>query len=114
MVGEIFGSVAAVATANVALTEGLIKWFKIEKKWMKVTIAWVCPLILCIVGLLIQAGIVVTFGPITSWVAWVLTICTGVGVGLMSNGIADLEFVQKALGWIKDAVAKVTTKKENK
>ena len=38
MVGEIFGSVAAVATANVALTEGLIKWFKIEKKWMKVTI----------------------------------------------------------------------------
>ena len=107
-----FSTLAGVAAVNVFITETIVKLAKVEKGWVKQLISWLTPVVLCVVGLLCQLGIFADYGTIASWQGWVLTLVTGLGLGLTSNGLYDLQFVQKILEWIESLINKRKAVKE--
>ena len=109
-----FSTLAGVAAVNVFITETIVKLAKVEKGWVKQLISWLTPVVICIVGLLCQLGIFADYGTIASWQGWVLTLVTGLGLGLTSNGLYDLPFVQKILEWIESLINKRKAVEEEK
>jgi hypothetical protein len=95
-----FSTLAGVAAVNVFVTEAIVKGCKVTKDWAKQLISWATPLLLSIVGLLCQFGLFADYGPITDWHAWIYTIVTGLGLGLVSNGLYDIPFIQQILYWL--------------
>lgn len=95
-----FSTLAGVAAVNVFITEAIVKGCKVTKDWAKQLISWATPLLLSIVGLLCQFGLFAGYGPITDWHAWIYTIVTGLGLGLVSNGLYDIPFIQQFLDWL--------------
>jgi hypothetical protein len=95
-----FSTLAGVAAVNVFVTEAIVKGCKVTKDWAKQLISWATPLLLSIVGLLCQFGLFADYGPITDWHAWIYTIVTGLGLGLVSNGLYDVPFIQQFLDWL--------------
>lgn len=95
-----FSTLAGVAAVNVFITEAIVKGCKVTKDWAKQLISWATPLLLSIVGLLCQFGLFAGYGPITDWHAWIYTIVTGLGLGLVSNGLYDIPFIQQFLEWL--------------
>ena len=95
-----FSTLAGVAAVNVFVTETIVKTCKVTKDWAKQLISWATPLLLSIVGLLCQFGLFAGYGPITDWHAWIYTIVTGLGLGLVSNGLYDVPFIQQLLDWL--------------
>ena len=95
-----FSTLAGVAAVNVFVTEAIVKGCKVTKDWAKQLISWATPLLLSIVGLLCQFGLFADYGPITNWHAWIYTIVTGLGLGLVSNGLYDIPFIQQFLDWL--------------
>ena len=95
-----FSTLAGVAAVNVFVTEAIVKGCKVTKDWAKQLISWATPLLLSIVGLLCQFGLFADYGPITDWHAWIYTIVTGLGLGLVSNGLYDVPFIQQLLDWL--------------
>ena len=95
-----FSTLAGVAAVNVFITEAIVKGCKVTKDWAKQLISWATPLLLSIVGLLCQFGLFADYGQITDWQAWIYTIVTGLGLGLVSNGLYDIPFVQQFLEWL--------------
>ena len=107
-----FATFAAFAAVTVAASEGLIKSFKIEKGWAKQLVSWLLPIVFGVVGFLCQLGIFAEFGPITDWMGWVFTILTGLGAGLVANGLYDIKGVQVLLNAIEDLIRKLFHKNE--
>jgi hypothetical protein len=95
-----FSTLAGVAAVNVFITEAIVKGCKVTKDWAKQLISWATPLLLSIVGLLCQFGLFADYGHITDWHAWIYTIVTGFGLGLVSNGLYDIPFIQQFLEWL--------------
>ena len=95
-----FSTLAGVAAVNVFVSEAIVKGCKVTKDWAKQLISWATPLLLSIVGLLCQFGLFADYGPITDWHAWIYTIVTGLGLGLVSNGLYDIPFIQQFLEWL--------------
>jgi len=109
---EYFGTLAAVVALDVLITEGIIKTCKVAKDWAKQLIAWVTPIVLSVVGLLCGWGIFAEYGTPADWYAWVYTALTGVGVGLVANGVYDINLVQRALEYIVSLIEKLRKKEE--
>ena len=95
-----FSTLVGVAAVNVFVTEAIVSKCKVTKEWAKQLISWITPLVLSVAGLLCQLGLFADYGVITDWHAWIYTILTGVGLGLVSNGLYDIPFVQTILDWI--------------
>lgn len=101
---ESFSSFGGLATLNVFLSELIIKTCKINKSWVKQTISWIFPIILCIIGYIMNIGMFIPFNELVDWQGWVYTILTGLGIGLTSNGIFDITVTQNILDYIKKGI----------
>ena len=85
--------------------------FGIKADWLKQLISWVCPMLLSVLGFVFGFGIFGAYGTISSVSGWFYTVLTGLGLGLTSNGIYDIELVQNIIKNVKELV---TTTKINK
>lgn len=110
LVATYFATIGGVAALNVIVTEFLNKAVG-AKGWVKQVVSWVCPLVIAIVGLVFGWGIFAGYGTIGSVAAWFYTILTGFGIGLVSNGLYDIKYVQKVITFIKELFTKTEINK---
>ena len=103
-----FSTIAGVAAFDVAVSAWLIGICKVTKNWLKQLISWVLPVVICAIAYLLQFGLFADYGTIAEWQGWVLTAVTALGIGLIANGIYDIEFVKMLIEGIK----KLFTKKQ--
>lgn len=89
----IFGAIAAVASA---VASPIISWTKAQGIWQQV-ISWVVAVALTFAawGLQLLPDIPALVDPTWLWVA-----LQGVCVGLVSNGIYDIPFIQKIYAFL--------------
>ena len=106
-----FSTFSGVSALNVVATEMINTTFRIKAGWLKQLISWVCPMLLSILGFVFGFGIFGAYGTISSVSGWIYTVLTGLGLGLTSNGIYDIEFVQNIIKNVKELI---TTTKINK
>ena len=93
-INTVFASLAGVAAGSVFVSALLIKWVKAEKDWVKQLISWVSPVALFVAGNLLNIGFMAEF-------TWLMTFAYGLGAGLVSNGIFDIELVKAILAALK-------------
>lgn len=96
-----FSSISTLATFTLLLTEMLKSKLNLSKKWQKQLLSWSLPCILSIIGLVFGLGIFADFGTISSASAWLQTILTGIGIGLTSNGVYEIDYVKELLTYLK-------------
>lgn len=106
-----FSTLGGVSALNVVVTEMINSAFGIKAGWLKQLISWVCPMLLSILGFVFGFGIFSAYGTISSVSGWIYTVLTGLGLGLTSNGIYDIEWVQNIIKNVKELI---TTTKINK
>lgn len=106
-----FSTFGGVSALNVVVTEMINSTLGIKASWLKQLISWLCPMLLSVLGFVFGLGMFSAYGTITSVSGWIYTVLTGVGLGLTSNGIYDIEWVQNIMKNIKELV---TTTKINK
>ena len=97
-----FSTLGGVSALNVVVTEMINSAFGIKAGWLKQLISWVCPMLLSILGFVFSFGIFSAYGTISSVSGWIYTVLTGLGLGLTSNGIYDIEFVQNIIKTLKN------------
>lgn len=107
-----FSSLGGLSALNVLITDWIVKVCKVQKGWVKQLISWIVPVVLSVLGFCLGLGLFAGYGALTAWTGWVYTILTGVGVGLISNGLYDISGVQKALDWITDLIKRLVPKKQ--
>lgn len=90
----VFASLAGVAAGSVFISALLIKWLKVTKAWVKQLVSWIAPLVIFVVGNLLNFGFMAEF-------TWLMTVVYGLGAGLVSNGIFDIALVQAILAALK-------------
>ena len=106
-----FSTLGGVSALNVVVTEMINSAFGIKAGWLKQLISWVCPMLLSVLGFVFGFGIFGAYGTISSVSGWIYTVLAGLGLGLASNGIYDIELVQNIIKNVKELV---TTTKINK
>ena len=106
-----FSTLGGVSALNVVVTEMINTTFGIKGARLKQLISWVCPMLLSVLGFVFGFGIFAAYGTISSVSGWIYTVLTGLGLGLTSNGIYDIEFVQNIIKNVKELI---TTTKINK
>ena len=106
-----FSTLGGVSALNVVVTEMINSAFGVKASWLKQLISWVCPMLLSVLGFVFGFGIFGAYGTISSVSGWIYTVLTGLGLGLTSNGIYDIEWVQNIIKNVKELV---TTTKINK
>lgn len=94
-----FGTLAGFAAVSVFLGSVATTLFKIEKSWVKQIVAWLVAVLLCVVGNLVNFGMLAE-------ATWLQTIVYGIGAGLIANGIFDVSVVQLLLQALKLEVKK--------
>lgn len=99
-----FSTLGGVSALNVVVTEMINSAFGIKAGWLKQLISWVCPMLLSILGFVFGFGIFGAYGTISSVSGWIYTVSTGLGLGLTSNGIYDIEWVQNIIKNVKELV----------
>ena len=97
-----FSTLGGVSTLNVVVTEMINTTFGIKGARLKQLISWVCPMLLSVLGFVFGFGIFGAYGTISSVAGWVYTVLTGLGLGLTSNGIYDIEWVQNMIKNVKE------------
>lgn len=110
LVATYFATIGGVAALNVIVTEFINNAIG-AKGWVKQVISWACPMLIAILGLVFGWGIFAGYGTIGSFTAWIYTILTGLGTGLVSNGIYDIKYVQNAIEFIKELFTKTQINK---
>ena len=106
-----FSTLGGVSALNVVVTEMINSAFGVKASWLKQLISWVCPMLLSVLGFVFGFGIFGAYGTISSVSGWIYTVLTGLGLGLTSNGIYDIEWVQNIIKNVKELI---TTTKINK
>lgn len=112
LVTTFFTSLSGLATLNVIVSDWINKTLKIEKGWLKQLVSWITPILVTVVGFVLQVGIFSTFGSLTMWTGWVYAILTGFGTGLISNGIYDINGVKTLLNNITSLFGRFLPKSE--
>ena len=106
-----FSTFGGVSALNVVVTEMINSTLGIKVSWLKQLISWLCPMLLSVLGFVFGLGMFSAYGTITSVSGWIYTVLTGIGLGLTSNGIYDIEWVQNIIKNVKELI---TTTKINK
>ena len=107
---ESFATFGSIAAMHDFIVELIVKTFKIEKSWLKQLVSWVIPIAVAIVGFVLNLGMFAQFGGMTEWQGWVYTVLVGLGMGLTSNGIFDIELVKSLLNAISNLFKKTDSK----
>jgi hypothetical protein len=88
------GTLVAIAGVSVLLTQTVVRLWGAEwKKWVKQVISWALGIVLALLANAINIGFLAEE-------TWLMTVLTGLGVGLVSNGIFDAAFVKAILEFI--------------
>lgn len=112
---EIFATIAAMVGAVTLVTNWIVELFKANGTWKQI-IAWVLSILISVVGMIGGYGMFEVFTTLPVWEGWTFTVLTGLGVGLASNGLYDVPYVQKLLEsimFIIKTIAGLFTKKED-
>lgn len=96
-----FSSISTLAAFTVGLTEMLKSKLNLTQKWQKQLLSWSLPCILSILGFVLGLGIFADFGTISSIPAWIETIITGIGIGLASNGVYEIDYIKDFISYCK-------------
>lgn len=87
----IFQSIFTLSIVVPVVTEVIkTKWLGAAPKWTNQCMSWFVSMVLCVVGYLLKLGVFAEYN-LTN------TLIAGVMVGLISNGIFDIDAIQKAL-----------------
>lgn len=105
---DFFSSIGGLSTLVLIITEWINKQFKVQKAWVKQLISWCVSILLCIGGFILSMGLFATFGGIGTVTGWIYTVLSGIGVGLISNGLYDISAVQTILNNLFDWVGNVS------
>jgi hypothetical protein len=112
---EIFATIAAMVGVVTLVTNWIVELFKANGTWKQV-IAWVLSILISVVGMIGGYGLFEVFTTLPVWEGWTFTVLTGFGVGLASNGLYDVPYVQKLLEsimFIIKTIAGLFTRKED-
>lgn len=90
---QYFFSLAALVPLIILVTDFIVRWLKVEFASVKQMISWGVSIVLCLFAAWIDIGI---FSGISIWE----TLIYGLGAGLVSNGIFDMEVVQMFLNFV--------------
>lgn len=112
LVTTFFTSLSGLAALNVIVADWINKTLKIEKGWAKQLISWIVPILVTTFGFVLQVGLFSTFGPLTAWTGWLYAVLTGLGTGLVSNGIYDINGVKTLLNSITSLFGRFLPKKD--
>ena len=94
-----FGTLAGFGAVTVFLGSVVTTLFKLTKPWTKQVASWFVAVILCVVGNLVNFGLLAD-------ASWLQTLVYGIGAGLIANGIFDFTIVQLILQYLKLEVKK--------
>ena len=94
---ESFGTFSGLAALNVVIVNLITTYFKIKKGWIKQVISWLIPIVISIIGFVLNIGLFESYTSLVEWQGWLYTVLTGLGIGLTSNGIFDISFVKNLL-----------------
>lgn len=94
---EYFASLTGLVALNVLIMNWVLTFFKIKKNWLKQFLTWVLSIGEAVVGFIFSLGLFVEFTALPLWEGWTFTILTGLGVGLIANGIYDIPAVRQLL-----------------
>jgi len=90
------GSLVLMAGVVVVLTQGVVRlWGSEWKKWVKQVVSWVIS-----IAVALASNYVLNKGFLAEE-TFIMTALTGVGIGLVSNGIFDASFVKAILEFIR-------------
>ena len=92
-INAVFATLGGLAAGSVIISAAFIKLFKATKSWVRQLISWLVPIALMVAGNLLNIGFMSEF-------TWLMTVAYGLGAGLASNGIYDIEKVQALLALI--------------
>lgn len=99
---ECFGSLAGIALLCSIIAGYIIKWFNVKsenRQWTSWLVSVCITAVAVVLGVFCDFGIFTTFD-VGSWTSWLYAIITAILGGLLSNGIYDINMVQKVLDWI--------------
>ena len=107
-----FSTIGGLATLTTFICSLLTNYLKIKEAWLKQVISWIIPIIISIVGYLTKLGLFINFSELVAWQGWIFTCLTGLGIGLISNGIYDISGVKNGLKSIYTFTQKIFTKQQ--
>lgn len=99
---ECFGSLAGIALLCSIISGYIIKWFNVKsenRQWTSWLVSVCITAVAVVLGVFCDFGIFKTF-TVEDWISWLYAIITAILGGLLSNGIYDINMVQKVLDWI--------------
>lgn len=99
---ECFGSLGGIALLCSIISGYIIKWFNVKsenRQWTSWLVSVCITAVAVVLGVFCDFGIFTTFD-VGSWTSWLYAIITAILGGLLSNGIYDINMVQKVLDWI--------------
>lgn len=99
---EIFSSLGSISAFNVIMSEYLITALKVDGKLMKQIVTWSSSMLLSLIGFIFGFGMFADYGTITSASGWIYTVITGVGLGLISNGIYEIDIIKNFIKGVKE------------
>ena len=97
---EYFRTFAAFVGGIMLVTQFINDVFKINGKWPRRIASWVIAILGAVLGFYGQIGFFAEFGTPDQWQGWVMTVLTGFGAGVASNGIYGIDQIKKILQWI--------------
>ena len=99
---ECFGSLGGIALLCSIISGYIIKWFNVKsenRQWTSWLVSVCITAVAVVLGVFCDFGIFETF-TVGDWTSWLYAIITAILGGLLSNGIYDINMVQKVLDWI--------------
>lgn len=113
---ECFGSLAGIAVLCSIISGYIITWCKVKsenRQWTSWLVSVCITAVAVLLGVYCDFGVFVSFD-VASWTSWVYAVVTAILGGLLSNGIYDINMVQKILDWIGAFPKMNNTETENK
>lgn len=101
-----FATFVAFVSGVMVLTEALNRLFKVERSGVKLAMSWIVPVVLAVVGFVLQLGFFADCGSIDAWQGWVKAVLIGFGGGLCANGLYNREEMWTFLQWLFGAFGK--------
>lgn len=89
-----FGSLTALAGLVLFITAPVVKWGKIQKKWLKRGVSWIIGIILGYVGWQFKWGEFID-------VSWQMSLFYGFLAAIISNGVHGIPLVKGLLQYLK-------------
>lgn len=99
---ECFVSLGGIALLCSIISGYIINWFNVKsenRQWTSWLVSVYITAVAVVLGVFRDFVIFTTFD-VGSWTSWLYAIITAVLGGLLSNGIYDINMVQKILDWI--------------